>query len=67
MSNNPLNTKKLFNELTFTDIFDTFDEEYLTKIAETNPDQLRRMCIFLSLDHQMLKEKYELTNKKEMN
>ena len=47
----------LFEELTFTDIFETFDEEYLVKIAIKNPEQLKRMCIFLSLDDQLRKEK----------
>jgi hypothetical protein len=43
-------------ELSFTDIFETFDEEYLTKIAYTDPNQLKRMCIFLTLDTQLMKE-----------
>lgn len=57
-------------ELSFTDIFETFDEEYLTKIAYTNPDQLQRMCLFLSLDNQLQKEQYQRDikyNKKELN
>ena len=64
---NTLNPKKLFDELTFTDIFETFDDEYLITIADKNPEQLKRMCVFLSLDLEMLKQKYEITDKKEMN
>ena len=62
-----LNPKKMFDELTFTDIFETFDDEYLTTIAEKNPEQLRKMCVFLSLDYQTLQENYKLTTKKETN
>ena len=57
----------MFDELTFTDIFETFDDEYLTTIAEKNPEQLRKMCVFLSLDYQTLQENYKLTTKKETN
>jgi len=49
--------ENLFDELTFTDIFETFDEEYLIKIASSNPEQLNRMCIFLTLDNQLRREK----------
>mgnify|MGYP003639547004 CR=1 FL=1 len=66
MSNNT-KAAALFDELTFTDVFETFDEEYLTLIAEKNPDQLKRMCIFLSLDDQIRKEKFEKLSLKEMN
>ena len=54
--------KELFEELTFTDIFETFDDEYLTDMALNNPEQLNRMCIFLSLDEQIRKEnQYKLS------
>ena len=66
MSNNTKNMT-LFNDLTFTDVFETFDEEYLTIIADKNPEQLKRMCIFLSLDDQIRKEKFSKLLKKEMN
>ena len=51
-------TMNMFQDLSFTDIFDTFDDEYLTFMAESNPEQLKRMCLFLSLDTQLLKEKF---------
>ena len=52
------NYTKMFDELTFTDIFETFDDEYLTDMALNKPEQLNRMCIFLSLDEQIRIEKY---------
>ena len=51
-------TMNMFQDLSFTDIFDTFDDEYLTLMAESNPEQLKRMCLFLRLDTQLLKEKF---------
>ena len=60
--------KDMFEELTFTDIFETFDEEYLASMARKNPDQLRRMCVFLTLDEQLRKEQYaKKTDKKHLN
>ena len=57
--------KELFEELTFTDIFETFDDEYLTDMALNNPEQLSRMCVFLSLDEQIRKEnQYKLSKEK---
>ena len=57
--------KEWFEELTFTDIFETFDDEYLTDMALNNPEQLNRMCIFLSLDEQIRKEnQYKLSKEK---
>tara|TARA_R110001592_G_scaffold236741_1_gene495317 strand:+ start:6696 stop:6896 length:201 start_codon:yes stop_codon:yes gene_type:complete len=64
---NSIKLEKLFDELTFSDIFETFDEEYLIKMAKSNPEQLRRMCIFLTLDEQVRKEKTELTSKENLN
>lgn len=52
------NYRKMFDELTFTDIFETFDDEYLTDMVLNKPEQLNRMCIFLSLDEQIRIEKY---------
>ena len=51
--------KELFEELTFTDIFETFDDEYLTDMVLNKPEQLSRMCIFLSLDEQIKKEQHQ--------
>ena len=53
----------MFQDLSFTDIFDTFDDEYLTSMAHEKPGQLKRMCLFLSLDGQLLKEKYHKESK----
>ena len=64
---NSIKLEKLFDELTFSDIFETFDEEHLIKMAKSNPEQLRRMCIFLTLDEQVRKEKTELTSKENLN
>tara|TARA_R110001592_G_scaffold235715_2_gene493861 strand:+ start:894 stop:1094 length:201 start_codon:yes stop_codon:yes gene_type:complete len=66
MSNNT-KIAALFDELSFADVFETFDEEYLTLIAHKNPEQLKRMCIFLSLDDQIRKEKIEKLSLKDMN
>ena len=57
----------MFEELTFGDIFETFDEEYLAAMAHKNPEQLKRMCIFLSLDDQLQKEQLERMPKSKMN
>ena len=51
--------KILFEDLTFTDIFETFDDEYLTDMVLNKPEQLKRMCIFLSLDEQIRKEQHQ--------
>mgnify|MGYP001362591161 CR=1 FL=1 len=59
--------KIMFEELTFADLFETFDEEYLTMMAQKNPDQLKRMCVFLSLDNQLQKEQLAKMPKSEMN
>ena len=64
---NSIKLESMFDDLTFTDVFETFDEEYLIKIAAANPEQLKRMCIFLSLDDQIRKEKFEKFPLKEMN
>ncbi len=54
------NTERLmFKDLNFVDIFNSFDEEYLTHMAANNPEQLKRMCLFLCLDTQILKEKVD--------
>jgi len=56
MSNN-IKSKDTFDSLSFSDVFDTFDDEYLTDMAESSPEQLARMCLFLTLDYQLLNEK----------
>ena len=45
-----------FQDLNFSDIFASMDEEYLEEIALHDPKQLLRMCTFLTLDHQIRKE-----------
>jgi hypothetical protein len=56
--------KTLFENLTFTDIFETFDDEYLIDMAINKPEQLKRMCVFLSLDEQIKKEQHLKLNPK---
>ena len=57
----------MFDNLSFTEIFETFDEEYLTYVAFENPEQLNRMCVFLSLDNQLRLEEYNKKDKKTLN
>tara|TARA_B100000767_G_scaffold25274_1_gene22224 strand:+ start:305 stop:511 length:207 start_codon:yes stop_codon:yes gene_type:complete len=45
-----------FQDLNFSDIFDTMDDEYLEDIAFNEPKQLIRMCTFLTLDAQIRRE-----------
>ena len=59
------NSREIFQNLRFLDIFETFDEKLLVKMASTNPTQLQRMCIFLTLDTQLYKEK--IIEKKDLN
>ena len=42
-----------FQDINFSDIFETMDEEYLEDIAIHDPKQLLRMCTFLTLDAQL--------------
>jgi|TARA_R110000822_G_scaffold227593_2_gene360239 hypothetical protein len=42
-----------FQDLNFSDIFASMDEEYLEDIAIHDPKQLLRMCTFLTLDAQL--------------
>ena len=51
-----------FQDLNFSDIFDTMDDEYLEEIALHEPKQLIRMCTFLTLDAQIRKEGITKTN-----
>ena len=52
-----------FQDLNFTDIFDAMDEQYLEELALTDPKQLQRMCLFLTLDAQIRKESLTTSNK----
>jgi|TARA_B100000900_G_C20201315_1_gene561975 hypothetical protein len=52
-----------FQDLNFTDIFDAMDEEYLEELALTDPKQLQKMCVFLTLDAQIQKENLKSINK----
>ena len=45
-----------FQDINFSDIFETMDEEYLEEIAFHDPKQLIRMCTFLTLDAQIRRE-----------
>ena len=51
-----------FQDLNFSDIFDTMDDEYLEEITLHEPKQLIRMCTFLTLDAQIRKEGITKTN-----
>ena len=42
-----------FQDINFSDIFETMDHEYLEEIALHDPKQLIRMCTFLTLDAQI--------------
>ena len=52
-----------FQDINFSDIFETMDEEYLEEIALHDPKQLIRMCTFLTLDAQIRREGLTKTNK----
>ena len=45
-----------FQDLNFLDIFESMDDRYLGQLALTDPKELIRMCIFLTIDHQIRKE-----------
>ena len=45
-----------FQDINFSDIFETMDHEYLEEIALHDPKQLIRMCTFLTLDAQIRRE-----------
>ena len=45
-----------FQDINFSDIFETMDHEYLEEIALHDPKQLIRMCTYLTLDAQIRKE-----------
>ena len=52
-----------FQDMNFSDIFEAMDEEYLEELALTDPKQLQRMCLFLTLDAQIRKESLTTSNK----
>tara|TARA_Y100000114_G_C11638756_1_gene268149 strand:- start:221 stop:427 length:207 start_codon:yes stop_codon:yes gene_type:complete len=64
---NKIKPIRMFDNLSFTEIFETFDEDYLTYMAYENPEQLNRMCVFLSLDNQLRLEEYNKKDKKTLN
>ena len=45
-----------FQNINFFDIFESMDNEFLTDMAIKDPKQLKRMCIFLTLDYQIRQE-----------
>ena len=51
-----------FQDINFSDIFETMDNEYLEEIAFHDPKQLIRMCTFLTLDAQIRREGLTKTN-----
>ena len=62
---NKIKMKGTFQDINFTDIFDAMDEEYLEELALTDPKQLQRMCVFLTLDAQIQTENL-ITSKKDV-
>ena len=60
-NNIKLNT---FVEINFADIFESMDNEILADMAENNPKQFKRMCIFLTLDYQIRNEGITRSGKK---
>ncbi len=56
-----------FKNLNFADIFETLDDEYLILLSQNDPEQLKRLCMYLSLDEQIRKEKLENPPKFEIN
>ena len=52
-----------FQDINFSDIFETMDDGYLEEIAFHDPKQLIRMCTFLTLDAQIRREGLTKTNK----
>ena len=52
-----------FQDINFSDIFETMDHEYLEEIALHDPKQLIRMCTFLTLDAQIRREGLTKSNK----
>ena len=45
-----------FQNINFFDIFEAMDNEHLEEMAINDPKQLKKMCIFLTLDYQIRKE-----------
>ena len=45
-----------FQNLNFWEIFEAMDDNYLEEMAINDPKQMKRMCIFLTLDHQIREE-----------
>ncbi len=60
---NKIKMKGTFQDINFTDIFDAMDEEYLEELALTDPKQLQRMCVFLTLDAQIQTENLIISKK----
>ena len=60
---NKIKMKGTFQDINFTDIFDAMDEEYLEELALTDPKQLQRMCVFLTLDAQIQTENLIIAKK----
>jgi len=45
----------------FSQVFDSMEDELLVEMALYYPQQLRDLCLFLTLDHQLAKEELEHT------
>jgi|TARA_R110000744_G_scaffold375706_1_gene489359 hypothetical protein len=47
----------MFANLSFIDVFKSFDDDILIEMATEDPSQLKKMCIYLTLEIQLDKEK----------
>lgn len=54
LSNIDTGLSSSFEQGTFTQFFFSIDDTTLTNIAYTNPGALKRMCMYLAVDQQLL-------------
>ena len=56
-----------FQNINFFDIFEAMDNEFLLDMVINDPKQMKRMCTFLTLDHQIRKEEITMSRDKIIN
>jgi len=56
-----------FQNINFWEIFEAMDDDYLEEMAINDPKQMKRMCTFLTLDHQIRKEEITMSGDKIIN
>ena len=56
-----------FQNINFWEIFEAMDDDYLEEMAINDPKQMKRMCTFLTLDHQIRKEEITMSRDKIIN